>query len=36
MLRGMDNNDFQANYRLGTIYQKLAETARAGTQSSTA
>jgi hypothetical protein len=26
-LRGLDNNDFQANYRLGTIYQKLAATA---------
>ena len=27
LLRGLDNNDFQANYRLGTIYQKLAATA---------
>jgi len=26
-LRGLDNNDFQANYRLGSIYQKLAATA---------
>ncbi|MBY3330154.1 hypothetical protein HFN98_05765 [Rhizobium laguerreae] len=26
-LRGLDNNDFLANYRLGTIYQKLAATA---------
>jgi hypothetical protein len=26
-LRGLDNSDFQANYRLGTIYQKLAATA---------
>jgi len=26
-LRRLDNNDFQANYRLGTIYQKLAATA---------
>ena len=24
LLRGLDSNDFQANYRLGTIYQKLA------------
>jgi hypothetical protein len=26
-LRRVDRNDFQANYRLGTIYQKLAESA---------
>ena len=27
LLRNLDSNDFQANYRLGTIYQKLATTA---------
>jgi hypothetical protein len=27
MVRSTDPNDFQANYRLGTIYQKLAESA---------
>jgi hypothetical protein len=27
LLRGLDSNDFQADYRLGTIYQKLAATA---------
>lgn len=27
LLRDLDSNDFQANFRLGTIYQKLAETA---------
>ena len=27
LLRRLDENDFQANYRLGTIYQKLASTA---------
>ena len=30
MLRSIDPNDFQANYRLGTIYQKLAESAADG------